>query len=181
MYLPTADVDRTTLRQGDVLTGVPIFGALNPDAVLKTAGADGRVQFWGFNKDLEYADVAVLSHCCEIDRANGVKLTSIVLGPIRDINSATSAEKRQELIATNDIRDAGGASYLKYFYLSPNDAMKFRDGGVVDFSKSFSVRKNAYETLLRAKVAQLHDVGRESFARKLALYFYRTAPAAVLG
>ena len=116
----------------------------------------------------------VVSHSCEVAKENGVKLTSILLAPVRDVSGATPASKLQELIDSNLIdRSNPDASYLKYFDLEPDDKLAHPQGSVVDFSKAFSVRKNSYEFLLDKKVLQLDGESRTSMALKLALYFHR--------
>jgi hypothetical protein len=119
-------------------------------------------------------DIAVLSHSCEVDRANGVKVTSIIVAPLRDLHTATVPAKIEELKASNVISEGTEASYLKYFYLLPNGKLQHKTGAVVDFSKCFSIRKNAYDYLVSRKVLQLADDARDAFALKLALYFHRS-------
>ena len=72
-------------------------------------------------------------------------MTSIILAPIRDLNSASPEEKVKELIDSNFIDEKSEYSYLKYFYLEPHDSMPYKNGGIVDLAKCFSVRKNSYE------------------------------------
>jgi hypothetical protein len=115
----------------------------------------------------------VLSHSCEISLENKTKLTSIILSPIRDINSATSADKIEELKRTNLIDLSSDRSYLKYFYLEPNDKLQYKTGGVTDFSKCFSVRKNSYDFLVKKKILQIKPEIRNKMSLKLALYFNR--------
>jgi len=116
----------------------------------------------------------VLSHSCEIDPQNKIKLTSIILAPLRDINTATAPNKIQELIDSNEIdKTEPQASYLKYFYVHPNENLKFDRGAIVDFSKCFSLRRQAYAMLLSNKILQLSDEATSSMALKLALYYYR--------
>jgi len=43
----------------------------------------------------------VLSHSCEVALANKLKLTSIILAPIRSIHKATRTDRIQELINSN--------------------------------------------------------------------------------
>ena len=104
-------------------------------------------------------------------------MTSIVLAPIRDVNSATSPDKVEELIETNFISDTTEQTYLKYFYIEPHDELAFPKGGVVDFSKCFSIRKQSYGDLLKSKTIQLELPVVSHLSRKLALYFHRVSPS----
>jgi len=129
---------------------------------------------WSIPSPPNYGDAMVLSHSCEIDPQNKIKLTSIILAPLRDINTATAPNKIQELIDSNEIdKTEPQASYLKYFYVHPNENLKFDRGAIVDFSKCFSLRRQAYAMLLSNKILQLSDEATSSMALKLALYYYR--------
>jgi hypothetical protein len=180
--------DFSTLLQGDILTDVQFLGALNYGSIHHHVPATGgESTSWTVAKPPEFGVAMVLSHSCEVAKENGVKLTSIILAPMRDISGATPAGKLQELIASNliDQLDDAGASYLKYFYLEAHEKLpQHAMGSVVDFSKCFSVRKNSYDFLLSKKVLQLNAAMRFSMSLKLALYFKRSetpsenAPAA---
>ncbi|MCP5144816.1 MAG: hypothetical protein H6978_08335 [Gammaproteobacteria bacterium] len=178
MYVDDSDMV-PELRQGDVVSLVHIVGAINLNAIqfISTAGTSGigDATAWQVPDRPKFGDAMVLSHSCEIDLENTVKLTSIILAPLRDVHTATKPERIEELIRSNYIdREAAPASYLKYFYLDPNHRFENTKGCVVDFSKCYSVRKQSYEVLKKNKVAELKDDARESMAIKLALYFYRS-------
>jgi hypothetical protein len=167
MFLPDAEIERNTLRQGDILRAVHLQGIhLVNDQANKSMG-------WTVPKAPEFGDVAVLSHSCEIDLLNNVKLTSIILAPVRDLHSATDQAKRQELIDSNIITPGTAGSYLKYFYLAAHEKLEHKAGAVIDFSKCFSVRKNSYDYLLQRKTLQMQPEIAKAMALKLALYFHR--------
>jgi hypothetical protein len=173
MFLPDAEVERNTLRQGDILRSVHLAGALHLNGIHLVNDQESKPVGWTVPKAPEYGDVAVLSHSCEIDQLNNVKLTSIILAPVRDLHSATDERKRQELIDSNLIVQGTAASYLKYFYVAEHEKLHHAAGGVIDFSKCFSVRKNSYEYLLTRKVLQMRPEIATAMALKLALYFHR--------
>jgi len=145
MYIDNGELT-PALRQGDIISSVHILGAINLKTVQYTATSDAigksGYQSWQVPKPPEFLDAMVLSHSCEIALENKAKLTSIILAPVRDIHTATSQERIEELISSNLIdKDEPRASYLKYFYLEPNTQFQFERGAIVDFSKCFSVRK----------------------------------------
>lgn len=175
MYLSEDDMEGTELRQGDVLLDIFLLGAININGIQKVVDAGDNAVSWTVPRVPQFGPAAVLSHSCEIDKANGVKLTSVILGPIRDINEATPPEKRQQLIESNVVQEADGASFLKYFYLPPHANIPFENGAVIDFSKLFSVRKNYFDELVARKVLQLTSEARDQMALKLGLYFFRTS------
>ncbi len=177
MYLAASGLEGSTLRQGDIVGDMHLLGALNPRAwVYHVKEGDKESRFgWTCNNSPEFGDVMVLSHSCEIDRQNTTKLTSIILAPLRNINSATHPDKVQELIDSNIIEPDSTASFLKYFFLSPNEVLQFPDGAIADFSKCFSIRQNYYDELLKRKKLQLEASIVEKMALKLALYFSRNA------
>jgi hypothetical protein len=176
MYLPDSEIDATTLRQGDILKNIFLFGAVNRNNILYTVQPDtSSNDFWMYKEKPETGYVMVLSHCCELDRTNGMKVTSIIVAPLRDINKASRPEKVQEIIDTNIIDKAQPQkSYLKYFYIVPHNSLPYQQGAVVDYSKIFSFKNTSYEYLLNNKVLQLNDEYRECMSFKLSLFFYRT-------
>lgn len=173
MFLEKEDTEFTILRQGDILTDIHILGAININGINYGHNfKDEQVSWQVINKPtITYA--MVLSHSCEIDPHNKVKMTSIILAPFRDINSATSPDKIEELITSNLIDDSTEFSYLKYFYVEPHEELQFPKGSVVDFSKCFSVRNNSYKTLVDKKILQLQSDIVAKMTLKLAYYFHR--------
>lgn len=179
MYLPEDEIERGALRQGDVISGIHCLGALKVQNIAYTTNQKDEVISWNVQGKPSYNDVMLLSHSCELDEANTVKVTSAILAPIRKIDEATNAKNVELLISSNIIEQDGGtqASFLKYFYLEPNALMEFADGAIVDFSKSFSVHKSFLPTLLDRKISQLTEETRAAMSVKCALFFHRDAAA----
>jgi hypothetical protein len=178
MFLVDEQIERGTLCQGDIISQVHLLGAINLSSLLYSSHAGSPTEYssWSIPAAPKFGDAMVLSHSCEIALENKVKLTSIILAPLREIHKATEPERVQELINSNLIdRDDPNPSFLKYFYVPPNPKLQYSDGAVVDFSKLFSVRKQSYNTLLEKKIAQLSEDAIASMALKLALYFRRTS------
>ena len=176
MFVEDDSIELYTLRQGDILSNIQLLGAINLNSIQYTMAAQNQSDMvaWSVSVPPRNGDAIVLSHSCEIALENKLKVTSIILAPLRDIHKATAKDKVDELIGSNLIDQTNPeASYLKYFYLSPNKNLEFKDGAVVDFSKIFSVRKNSYNILLQRKVAQLTESAMTSMALKLSLYFHR--------
>mgnify|MGYP001138909842 CR=1 FL=1 len=176
VYVGNDLVDAGTLLQGDILIDVHLLGALTyQEILLGTPSAGGtEPQAWTIPKPPIRGDAMVLSHSCEVATENGVKVTSIILAPLRDVSGATKPDKLAELIESNLIASSGAkASYLKYFYVEPHTLLSYPKGAVVDFSKLFSVRKTSYEYLLERKRIELAEATRQEMSLKLALYFHR--------
>jgi hypothetical protein len=173
MYLEKQETEFSVLRQGDILEGIQILGALNLGAINIGTNFKGEQVSWSLSNKPNFSHVMVLSHSCEIDPQNDIKITSIILAPLRDLNKATPDEKIEEIISSNFIDDSRNYSYLKYFYLEPNDLLPYPNGAIVDYSKCFSVRKNTYKFLLEHKVLQVNKETLNYMSLKLALYFYR--------
>lgn len=178
MYVNNDNMVGDALRQGDIISGIHILGAINLTGIEYTKDIRDEVTGWSVHKKPDIQEVMVLSHSCEIARENGVKLTSIILAPLRDINTATEPGKIEELISSNILREGIEVSYLKYFYIQPNDRLRFPNGAVVDFSKLFSVRKNSYNYLLERKILQLTEETASSMSLKFAVYIHRNIPQA---
>jgi hypothetical protein len=172
-YIEDETFEPNSLKQGDILSNIHLLGAIHFGIIQYLTATSDDKKGWLVTKAPEFADAMVLSHSCEISLENKTKLTSIILSPIRDINSATSADKIEELKRTNLIDLSSDRSYLKYFYLEPNDKLQYKTGGVTDFSKCFSVRKNSYDFLVKKKILQIKPEIRNKMSLKLALYFNR--------
>lgn len=177
MYLADEQIERNILRQGDIISGIHIAGAINLNSIRYEIDISDKKIAWTVPQEPKLGDVMVLSHSCEIDPSNKTKLTSIILAPIRDLNKITDNRKREELIETNLINDSTTMSYLKYFYLLPNPMLTYQDGAVVDFSKCFSVRNKCYDLLVKNKLLQLKTELADQMALKLAIYFRRVEVA----
>jgi hypothetical protein len=173
LYLPNTEFEAGVLRQGDIVDNVLITACINPNAVHMLTGTGGVQSAWQVSQPPRYADAMVLSHSCEIAAENSVKITSVILAPIRDVNKATDASKIQEIIDSNIISECPEASYLKYFYLEPNSNMNPSDGAIVDFSKCFSLRNKYLAALVSKKKIQLQRSIADAMALKLSAYFYR--------
>ena len=172
MYRPNTNINRSSLLQGDIISQVHVLGAINLNSISYLTNNNDYCG-WQITNAPIFADVMILSHSCEISLDNKVKVTSIILAPIRDVNTATRPEKIDQLRSTNNIDEHTSTSFLKYYYLEPNEYFSHKEGAIVDFSKLFSVRKQSYNTLLENKIVELEDEYVYSMSRKLSLYFYR--------
>jgi hypothetical protein len=176
MFLDNENIEKAHLRQGDIISKIHILGALNLNGIHYSAiaGQPDKYTSWGVQAIPKFSDAIILSHNCEIDIENRIKLTGIILAPLRDVHKATDEKRKNELIESNLIdQSEPKASFLKYFYIRPNSDLEYKDGAIADFSKCFSVRKNSYQSLLENKVTQLTPEATNSMALKLALYFHR--------
>lgn len=176
VFVSHGQMDTSSLLQGDIIIDVHLLGALTYQEILLGTPSAGNAepQAWTIPKSPIRGDAMVLSHSCEIATENGVKVTSIILAPLRDVSTATKPDRLAELIESNLIATSGAkASYLKYFYVEPNPSLSYPKGAVVDFSKLFSVRKTSYAYLLERKRLELSDEVRMEMSLKLALYFHR--------
>ncbi len=147
MYLLESDIEHDILRQGDIISEIQYFGSINLNNILHHQNVSGNIESWGFKNKPVFGPAVILSHSCELDPSNGIKLTSIILCPLRDINKATSPDKVEELRNTNIITSETEATYLKYFYLRPHSYLPFTDGAIADFSKCFSIHKSMYSSI----------------------------------
>lgn len=180
MYLDNINTEIRVLRQGDVLKDVHTLGAINLNELNYEINSAGEKIATRIPLKPHFGYVMVLSHSCEIDPTNSVKVTSIILAPLRDVNKATSPDKIKELIDTNILDLTIESTYLKYFFITPVDSLPFPDGAVVDFSKCFSIRNKSYDTLLQKKVVQLKKDVANKMALKLSLYFFREKLLAII-
>ena len=178
MYEIPSDTNFDLLYQGDIIKDIHILGAINLHSILYSTRdytSIEKITSWHIPNEPTIGHVIVLSHSCEISLENVVKVTGIILAPLRDLNKATSKDKIRELISSNLIdQSQPSGSFLKYFYLEPNGNIPHDNGSVADFSKCFSVRKQSIDRLVQKKILQVKEEIRASMSLKLALYFHRT-------
>ena len=148
------EIDNTTFTRRHI-NNVILLGAINQNSIISGVSGEGRESFI-INKPPIEAPAIVLSHSYELDKKNGIKLTSIILAPLRDISTATEEKKIQEIIDSNTIKEGTQLSYLKYYYLPHHESLGlYPRGSIVDFSKRFSYKKDSYDYLLSHKILQL--------------------------
>lgn len=176
-----AGFEAGVLRQGDVVSDVLVCGAVSLKNVgnVHGQGNEKPPTGWTVNQPPKMQQAMVLSHSCEIAPENKVKLTSVILAPLRDVQNATNKDKVAELIESNLIDpEDPHATFLKYFYIPPHPSLQYPGGAVCDFAKLFSVHKSAYDSLVEGKAIQLSDAAADAMALKLAMYFHRRQEAA---
>jgi hypothetical protein len=167
------EMERNVLRQGDIIENTQILGAINLKSITFIKNSKDEPEGWQCKAKPIFSYAIVLSHSCELDLSNGIKVTSIILAPLRDVDSATEKEKIEDLKNSNLLRPENKYSYLKYFFLEPHPQIKFPNGCVIDFSKTYSLKKESYSNILDHKIIQLENTTVEDIALKYSAYFYR--------
>jgi hypothetical protein len=167
------EIEANILRQGDIIENTQILGAINLRSITFINNYKNEPEGWQCKAKPVFSYAIVLSHSCELDPSNGIKLTSIVLAPLRDIDTATEKTKTEDLKNSNLLIKGIKYSYLKYFFLEPHPKINFSNGCVVDFSKVYSLRKESYNSILEHKIIQLEESMVENIALKFSAYFYK--------
>ncbi len=173
MYVQSHLIDKQKLFQGDIIKKIHLLGAININSINYSTDLNKNVNGWAVLNPPIYSDAVVISHSCEISKENGLKFTSIILAPLRDVKSASSKEKIEELKNSNIISEGIEFSFLKYFYLEPNPELEYSQGAIIDFSKCFSLRNQSFDYIVERKFLQLEGSIVSKMALKLSLYFYR--------
>jgi hypothetical protein len=174
MYKNNNETETDVLRQGDIISNTQLLGAINLRGITFINNNKNENVGWQCNSKPIFGYAMVLSHSCEIAPENGIKLTSIILAPIRNVDGATDSVKIEALKKSNILTHETKYSFLKYFFLEPTPEIEFINGSIVDFSKIYSLRKESYNDVLSKKILQLHDSVVENITLKFAVYFYRT-------
>jgi len=175
MYKNVDEIEKDALRQGDIIANTHLLGATNLNNIIYLSNNNNEKTGWQINLKPLFGYAMVLSHSCEIAPENGVKLTSIILAPIRNVDTATNPDKIDELKKSNILTPEIKSSFLKYFFLEPNSKIEYKNGSIVDFSKIYSLKKESYKVLLPLKILQLQESVIECISLKYSAYFYRAA------
>lgn len=195
----TIEFDETSLRQGDILAGVPfalmengkthILGAIAQDydyytlpSISPTTHQHRSDGGWvTVQLPARFGLCAVLSNCCDLEPRDGrVQTHAVTLARLRPVSAATRNDpaRFESLTANRDPRDATNPGYIDYFYLEPHPHMGGTDWNV-HFNQVVTLPTTDIELLLRKKVLQLDDRTRVKFKIKLAYAFGRISEGEV--
>jgi hypothetical protein len=183
-----AGFDDASLRQGDILAGIPfpllehgkmqVLGAIAQDynyALLPTISAKTHAHRADANwvtlqVPARFGLCAVLSNCCDLEPHDGhVQAYSVTLARLRPISNdiRNDAVRFASLQSNKDPRDIDNAGYIDYFYLDPHAQLEGSDWNV-QFNQAVTLPTSDIDLLLRKKVLQLDDRTRVKFKIKLA-------------
>jgi hypothetical protein len=183
----------TSLRQGDILAGVPfalmeqgkmhVLGAIAqdydyavaPSISVRTHEHRGDRGWVTIQVPARFGLCAVLSNCCDLEPREGrVQAHAVTLARLRPISPDTrnNPENFASLRANRDPRDAVNPGYFDFFYLEPHAQLEGTDW-TVHFNQVVTVPTTDIALLLRRKVLQLDDRTRVKFKIKLASSFGR--------
>jgi hypothetical protein len=189
----TEEFDVVSLRQGDILQGVP-FPLMDHARVQVLGEVASEQDFTSVpilipklhqhRNDPEWATAvapvrfgfcAVLSNCCDLEPRDGRVLAhAVVLARLRPITPdiRSSPERFASLRANKDPRDRNDAGYIDFFYLEPHELLQEQDWKV-HFNQVVSLPTTDITLLLRKKILQLDDRTRMKFKVKLGFTFMR--------
>jgi hypothetical protein len=185
--------DVATLRQGDILEGVPfplmdlekiqVVGAMVTDEDFNSV-PNIRARTHQHRDDREWLTALipvrfgfciVLSNCCDLEPREG-RIQSPVfnlarLRPIpEEIRNAPNLF--DSLRANKDPRDPGDPGYIDFFYLEPHAVLQDRDWRV-HYNQVTTLPTTSFPNLLRKKILQLDDRTRMKFKIKLGFTLMR--------
>jgi hypothetical protein len=186
--------DIASLRQGDILEGVP-FPLLESAKMHVLADISQTESFStipvlsprlhelrGDNEwtttvsPVRFGFCTVLSNCCDLEPRQGgkVRTHAVVLARLRPIppDIRRSQELFDSLVANRDPRDPTRPGFIEYFYLAPHRLLQELDWRV-EFNQVVSVPTNDVTILLRKKILQLDDRTRMKFKIKLGFTYLR--------
>lgn len=196
MYIArgTDGFDVATLRQGDILEGVPFplidhrtvqllgtihldrdFNAL-PQIEAKTHKQRQDSEWLTAQIPVRFGFCIVLSNCCDLEPHEGnipaPVFTLARLHPIPE-NLRSNPDLFNSLKANKDPRDPNDPGYIDFFYLEPHVLLLGRDWRV-HYNQVTTLPTATIPTfLLRKKILQLDDRTRMKFKIKLGFTLMR--------
>jgi len=189
----TEGFEIASLRQGDILTGIPfplvaqskmhVLGAVAeeydysalPVLVPKTHEHRTDMEWVTLQVPARFCLCSVLSNCCDLELRNGrISAQMVTLARLRPISRdiRNDPERLGSLQANKDPRDQQDAGYIGYFYLEAHELLQNQDW-VVQFDQVVAIPATDIGLLLRKKVIQLDDRTRVKFKIKLGVTFLR--------
>lgn len=185
--------DVASLRQGDILEGVPFplmdHGKINvlgsvaqdqdynslPPLSAKTHQHRDDREWVTAVIPVRFGFCAVLSNCCDLEpregRIQAPVLTLARLRPIpNDIRSTPALF--ESLKANKDPRDRNDPGYIDFFYFEPHALLQNQDWRV-HYNQVVTLPTTDITLLLRKKILQLDDRTRMKFKIKLGFTLMR--------
>jgi hypothetical protein len=183
-----AGFDEASLRQGDILAGVPfpllehgkmhVLGAIAhdydytalPAISAKTHAHRADANWVTIQVPARFGLSAVLSNCCDLEPRDGhIQAYSVILARLRPISNDIRNDPTRfaSLRSNKDPRDAVNAGYIDYFYLEPHAQLEGTDWNV-QFNQVVTLPTSDIDLLLTKKMLQLDDRTRVKFKIKLA-------------
>ena len=196
MYIARGEggFDYGSLRQGDILEGVPfplldvrtlqLIGTIRPDQDYNSVPII-EVKTHEQRQDREWVTAVapvrfgfciVLSNCCDLEtRENRIAAPVFTLARIHPIPQGlrSNGDNFESLRANKDPRDPENPGYIDYFYLAPHPLLNGTDWRV-HFNQVTTLPTAAIPTvLMRKKILQLDDRTRAKFKIKLGFTYAR--------
>ncbi len=198
MFVPDADMDRTCLRQGDVLRAIPfpilelknlavlgeIHGFEHKTGVpamltpVRTVHRGGDPYYFAGQTKFRLCLCTVVSNCCEIQpRNNKILPPAFLAARLIDVKKSILEDpaKLASLRSNKDPRDVANPGYIDYFYLTQHELLEGKEW-MVDFSQVVSIASSEFPGILERKVLQMDERTRVQLKLKLATYFGRVSP-----
>jgi hypothetical protein len=190
----TEGFENASLRQGDILTGIPfplldyrsltVLGSLAVDYDYNAVPAiSPRTHVHRFDNQwvtaqmpVRFCPCCVLSNCCELEPRDGqIQARMVTLARLRPISNEIKrdAEKFARLRANKDPRDPVDHGYIDYFYLEPHELLQNQEWNV-EYAQVVSIPASDHELLLKKKIIQFDSRTRVKFKIKLAFALGRT-------
>jgi hypothetical protein len=189
----TEGYDEASLRQGDILAGVP-FPLLEHAKTHVLGGIAREYDYVGLpaispkthehRTDKGWVTVqiparfgfcAVLSNCCDLELRNGqVQAYAVTLARLRPVSDEIRNDpvRFASLSANRDPRDTKNPGYIPFFYLEPHNLLEGQDWNV-HYNQVVTVPTSDFALLLRKKRLQMGDRARVKFKIKLAYAYGR--------
>lgn len=192
MFIEQADV--TGLRQGDIVTGIPIALPRIEDVTFLGRPAEGTVGQANLQLAPGFSVIgksptpwltaqvhatigpcAVLSQCCDIDTNQNPPPKTFALCRLVPIPAGISKNKDLlELLRANVNPYGGRSHFYGLFYIGSHP--KLDAEYAADFAQPLCVRWVDYATVLRRKILQMDDVTRAKFRMKAGAFYGRPTP-----
>ena len=186
--------DNTSLRQGDILAGIPfplmdhskmhVLGSVAreydytalPVIAPRTHEHRADAQWVTLQVPARFCLCTVLSNCCDLEPRGGrVQAHMVTLARLRPVSNdiRNDAERFNSLRANKDPRDPDDPGYIDLFYLEAHAQLNDQDWAV-HYNQVVTIPATDIALLLRKKIIQLDDRTRMKFKIKLAFTLGRS-------
>jgi hypothetical protein len=185
MFVEAADV--TSLRQGDILDGIPfprltmsdisLLGGISaepsqpalPKLSIVTATHRDDPNWLIAQIPIRLSYCAVISQCCDLEPRSGkMSLPAFAVARLIPVPKAivADAQRLASLESNKDPRNGSDPGYINFFHVQ--HPLLGGKNWVVDYNQCLSIPGREFPSILARKILQMEDEWRVKFKIKLA-------------
>jgi hypothetical protein len=186
-------VDKTSLRQGDILEGIPfprlssaeisllgkIYEETSQPAVPKLSAVTSTHRddsSWLVAQvPVRLSFCAIISQCCDLEPKNSqLRMPAFAVARLIPIPKSIGEDTQRlsSLRSNKDPRSGSDPGYINFFHIPKHDRLENKEW-IVDYNQTVCIPGREFPSVLSKKILQMEDDWRVKFKIKLAICLAR--------